>query len=293
MLAITIGTFAGYASTHALTAQIAAPFIKATIYFVTFASGLLSLVYAFALLRRRLTSDESQFLLFSAVSVTIAFMLSLSWPAFEAMVIPGLAFLVSALLEMSSKTTRYIYCGISLALICAVTNTKLNSPFGFSDWLEPSVVSASETSHLAGLQGLRLPASSVAMLEGITRIIKADSSPNDTIFTYPSMPIFYGLSGRFSPAYSGDHNIDACPDDIARQDAQAILRAKPKVIIYYRQDPRRLRGDEILWRGGRVSGQRTIISAVETLIKEYRLAGRFAAPPTPITVDVYVRNKQP
>jgi hypothetical protein len=266
-----------------------APLIKSSIYFALIGTGILASFYSAVFVVRRLSGRETHYWLLGTVSFVCAFMLSLSWPAFEAMVMPGLGFLVAAALEVGSiwkRTVWYAACGM---LLFSLTLTKLNTPFGFADWKEPSVATATFHSSLPEMRGFLLPEAEVRMIDGTTQIIREHARPGDTIFTYPSMPIFHALTGYWFPTYAGDHNIDACPDDVASQDAERLLRARPAVIVQYSQDPAFLATEEALWRGGKRSGQRDLTTAVETLTKEYRLTATFDVPPTELKVKVYVR----
>lgn len=263
---------------------------KTPIYFTLIACGILAAVLSLGFLFGELTDLQQQFWLLGTVGFVCAFMLSLSWPAFEAMVIPGLGFLVAALLDVPSRSARAACYVASALLLFTLVVWKLYKPFGFSDWVEPSVMSANVTPSLPELWGFRLPQPEVNMLEGAARIIRQHSTAEDTIFTYPTMPIFYAISHRWWPGYALQHNMDSCPDSIARADAASILQAKPAVIIYYRQTPKYLKLQENLWREGRRSGQRDIIAAVETLVKHYKLAASYPVPPTKLVLDIYVRH---
>ncbi|HUZ46957.1 MAG TPA: hypothetical protein VMW54_10005 [Terriglobia bacterium] len=264
--------------------------VKASIYFTLMACGILAAVFSLGFLFGKLNDFQRQFWLLGAVGFVCAFMLSLSWPAFEAMVIPGLGFLVAAFLDSPSRRARAACYLASGVLLFSLVVWKLCNPFGFADWSEPPVMAANTTPSLPELWGFRLPQPEVAMLEGAARIIREHSTAQDTIFTYPSMPIFYAISHRWWPGYTEDHNIDACPDNIAQADAARILQAKPAVIIYYRQTPEYLKSEEALWRDGKRSGQRDIIAAVEKLVRGYKLAASYDVPTTKLKLDVYVRH---
>ena len=52
----------------------------------------------------------------------------------------------------------------------------------------------------------------------------------------------------------------------------------------------KLFSDEVIWRGGRRSGQREIIAAMETLASQYQLAATYQVPPGNKVVSIYVRR---
>jgi hypothetical protein len=264
--------------------------VKASIYFTLMACGLLATLFFLGFLFSKLSDLQGQFWLLATVGFVCAFMQSLSWPAFEAAVIPGLGFLVAAFLDVPSRRARAACYLASAILLFSLVVWKLWNPAAFNDWNEPPVMSATVTPSLPDLWGLRLPKSEATMLEGAARIIREHSTPQDTIFTYPMLPMFYAISHRWWAGFAPNHNFDFCPDDIARADAARILQVKPAVIIYYRQTPEFLKTEESLWRDGRRSGQRDLIAAVEELVKHYKLAASYPVPPTKLKLDVYVRN---
>lgn len=262
---------------------------KSSIYFTFFTTGLLLVHYVYRYLRRSLSRRQSQLCLAATVSFVVAFMLSLSWPAFEAMVIPGLGLLIAAILDDTNgwrKAVVYTICGV---LLFGQTRAKLQMPFGFAGWSEPAVETATARSELAEMKGFVLPESTVRFIDTTVRIIREHSSPQDTIFTYPELGLFYGISGRRFPTFSGSHNLDVVPDELAKADAGRVLRGRPAVLIYGRQSEQFLRAEEELWRKGGRSGEREIIAAVERLAEEYHLVATFNLPPYNRKVSVYVR----
>jgi hypothetical protein len=169
------------------------------------------------------------------------------------------------------------------------TCIKLQKPFAFADWSDPPVREATAISEFPQLAGFVLPASMVGFIDGTLRIIDENASATDTIFTYPELGLFYGLSGRTYPTLTGSHNIDVVDDAFASREAKRLLEQRPAVLIYYRQDEDFLKAEELLWRRGKRAGQRDIIDACETLAKEYRLAGSYDLPPSHRRVNIYVR----
>jgi hypothetical protein len=266
---------------------------RASIDFTLVTCGLLASFYGLLWMKRTLSEGEAQFWLFAGVSFVIAFLLFLSWPVFEAMVMPGLPFLVALLLDASASRKRYAaavpaICGV---LLLTQTADKLTAPYAFNGWRDAPVRLATEISSLPEMHGFRLPKDTVRLIDGVTDIIRKRSAPGDAIFTYPSMPLFYYLSGRRIATYSGGHNIDAVPDAVAESDAATLLRTRPAVIVYYDFPPGFVEWEEALWRGGRPSGQRAIVAAIARLSREYELAGSFTVPMTGGPVKVLARPR--
>jgi hypothetical protein len=234
------------------------------------------------------TRFQAQMLLFAAVSFSVAFMLSLSWPYFEAMLVPGLAlFIVATLDTLSAPLRRVVYLAIGLLLMAQV-DSKLAAPFGFAGWQEAPVASARVPSEQPALEGFLLPKEATAFVDETVRIIHEHASSADTIFTYPEFGIFYSLSGNRPPTFSGSHNIDVITNQIARDEAKRLLNGRPAVLIYGPESRMSLQTDELLWREGRESEQRVLLEAVNSLAAEYCLKREFHLSDGH-TVRVYVR----
>jgi len=261
---------------------------KPTIYVAFIGSGLLMFYYSWGVLRGGLSRRQAQFALFASIAFTVAFMTSLSFPAFEAMTIPGLALSIVVLLNDYDGWRRIAVYGASGVLLFCGTQFKELVPFGFSGWLEPPVASATMTSSLPELRGFLLPPDTINFVDSTIRIIQENSTPTDTIFTYPELGFFYGATERMPATFSGSHNIDVVSDSFAKQDAERLLRVRPAVLIYGPR-PEQLAWEEGFWRNGHPSGQRDLIAAVETLAREYRLVRTFKLYPFGSPVYVFVR----
>jgi hypothetical protein len=266
--------------------------LRSLIYLTLFDSAFIGAWYFFRCVRSNcLTRRESQFLLYSAASFCVAFMLSLSFPAFELLILPGLGLLVAAVLENISHWTRWlVYVVCVLLLICEIQK-KLDTPFGFAAWSEPSVALATSRSTIPELKGLRLPVSTVKFVDSTVRIIQENSAPTDTIFTYPEFSIFYSLAHRMPATFSGSHNLDLVPDAFARQEAARLLAHPPAVIVYGSESDIFFIGQEVLWRNGMPSGQRAILAAINSLKVRYRLAEKYQPYGRSGYWYVYVRPK--
>lgn len=259
---------------------------KPMIYASFIGSGLLIFYYAWRFVRGRLSRRQWQFGLFASVAFTVAFMTSLSFPAFEAMTIPGLGLILSVLLNDFGGWRRFAVCASCAVLLFCQTEAKLEIPFAFGDWLEPPVEEATMASSLPELQGFRLPPSTVDFVDSTIRIIRENSTPEDTIFVYPEFGLFYGATERRTSTFSTSHNIDVVPDSFAREEAERLLRARPAVLIYGPQPEAYWRQQEAYWRDGNRSGQRDLIAAVESLAREYRSVRTFTVFGHPVSVFV-------
>lgn len=277
-----LGSYSGHVGSNWLS--------RPAIYFTLFSTFALLANYAWLWLRGTLSPREAQFCLLATVSFVMAFMVSLSFPIFEAMLLPGVGFLTAAALDGFKGwrlTLTYALCGL---LLITLTWVKLDLPFGFDGFNEPPVRNATAVSEIPELKGLRLPAGTVNFIDGTARIVAAHSGPKDTIFTYPEMGIFYIVTHRNFPTATGSHNMDVVNDSFARHEAARLLAARPAVLIYCRQGEKYLRNSELVWRSGRLSGQRAIVAAMEALTSEYDLAATFKVPPDGRIVSVYVRR---
>lgn len=266
--------------------------VRSLICLVFFGSAFLGLFYFVRFfLKGGLTRRQSQFLLFAAVSFSVAFMLSLSYPAFEAMTVPGLGLFLAALLEATPGWRKWGIFVACTALLIFEIQLKLDAPFFFAGWAEPSVAMANQRSTLPELKGMLLPKSTVDFVDTTVHIIQQNSAPTDTIFVYPEFAFLYGASHRMPATFSGSHNIDVVPDSLARQEAARLLLHPPAVIVFGEESDRFLIGQEMLWRNGQPSGLRDIIASVKTLTAQYQEAARFVPYGHFGYIHVYVRPK--
>jgi hypothetical protein len=202
-------------------------------------------------------------------------MLSLSWPAFEAMLLPGLGFLVAAALQGARPHhRRYIYSVLTTAVFVAQW-AKLDMPFAFIAGQEERVSLATTRSVQPQMRGMRLPADTRDFLDGTVALIRDRTTSNDTIFTFPEMSLIYALADRRPPTWSWTHNIDVVNDRFAREEAARLRERPPAVIVYSPPSEAVLSLQEAAWRQGERSGQRDLIDAVESIARDYELRGSY------------------
>jgi hypothetical protein len=262
---------------------------KPTIYVSLIGSGLLIVYYCWRYLSGNISRRQSQIALMASVAFVVAFMTSLSYPAFEAMTIPGLGLILVVLFNDFESWRRWVVYAVCGVLLCCQTQFKERVPFGFNGWQEPPVKQATMTSSLPELRGFLLPQNTIDFVDSTIRVIRENSTPKDTIFTYPELGFFYGATERMPATFSASHNFDTVPDFFAREEALRLLRSRPAVLIYGPTSEAFLRANESYWRNGKLSGQRDLIAAVETLAREYTFVQVFRLYPFGDPVYVFVR----
>ena len=268
-------------------------FSKSAVYYTIFGMTLFAPILSLQAFRRR--SDEARLwdlAIFAAVGWCVAFTLSLSWPAFEAMTLPGLALLIAAAVE-GAQSYRGVLYALLAVLLCFQLREKLDLPFTFGGQDEPPVRLATARSSLPALRGMLLPLSTLRLLDEATRSVQQSASPGETIFTYPEMGLFYALADRPFPTRAGSHNIDVVPDWFAREEATRLLDHPPAVLLYARPTEAQLLAEEKLWRHGSLSGQRDIIAALDKLTSSYVLNGTYRLDKNDNPIRVYVRSDRP
>ena len=262
---------------------------KAVVY--TTAFGLIALL-ARAVVRRQTGASSlraDRILLFAACSAAAALALSLSWPAFEAMLLPGLGLLVALLLTRCTPRSRPLVYAVLAFLLLMQLREKLDLPFGFDLQDEGPVAIAQQQSRQPALSGLRLPPATVHFVDETTALIQNHTCQDDSVFTFPEMGLLYTLSDRWPPTWSPSHNIDVVNDVLARADAGRLLDAPPAVLVTYRESPDDWQGAERLWREGRPSGQRSLAEAVDRLARSYVHRGTYILRDGDPAIDVYLR----
>lgn len=232
-----------------------------------------------------------QLAILAAVGWSVAFTLSLSWPAFEAMTIPGLGLLLAAAVEGARGWGRRLLYAVMIAMIFLAVREKLDLPFTFDNQDEAPVRMATVRSRLPEMRGMRLAPEEVRLLDETVPLMQSAAEHGQSVFTYPEFVLLYALSGANPPTWATSHNIDVVSDSLAREDAERLLRNPPQVIAFARPSERDLEVQEAIWRDGKPSGQRDLVKAIDTLLPEYRLVDTFQLMPGDTPISLYVRRQ--
>jgi hypothetical protein len=267
-------------------------FSKSSVYLTFLGTTFFGLALADTGLRGRSASSRRvwQMLLLAATGWSVAFTLSLSWPAFEAMTLPGLGLLLAAAVDGAQFRGRAVLYCVMAAMVFLAVREKLDDPFAFDFQDEPAVRFATQRSALPALMGMRLPAETVRLLDETAPAMQAAATSHAPVFAYPEMGILYSLSGGKPPTFAASHNVDVVSDDLAREDTARLLQNPPAVILYARPDEAALRAQDVLWRDGRPSGQRDLVAALDRLVAHDQPADTFLLRAGDPAIRLYFRR---
>lgn len=256
-------------------------------------SALILLCLFVRLLRGPLKRRSEHLFLAAAVSIAVAYMLSLSWQTYCPMAMPGVALILALALERLELSSTPVLCAV-VAFFCLLSyyyvSTKLTVPHLWLYWKEARVTVATHESRLPQLRGLSLSQPTLSYTEHVTDLILTHSRPSDTLLVYPFFPIFYVLTDRLAPTFSYNHYLDVAPDEICAMDARRIRSHPPAVIVYMKEDEKALEEDEKIFRMGRKSGSREIVRAIEEVAVSYKELYKFKIPGSICWIYVYSRN---
>jgi len=274
-------------TTHPLTHDTG----KGAVYFVLLGTTFVSVIGFHQVLNSVGASRARalQFTLFSILALAIAVSLSLSFPAFEAMTLPGLGLLIAAIYDGAGVKGKTATVLVAAALVFFQVCEKLTTPFGFDHQDEGAVKAATVPSSETMLKGMRLAPNTVEFIDAVQNTIHIRAGKNGTLFTYPEMGLLYTLNGRYPPTRTASHNIDVVEDSFAISEADRLLAAPPAVVVYAKPSETDMRVAELVWREGRPSGQRKITEALDQITAKYDLIGRYLVMPQDTPIVIYAK----
>ena len=94
----------------------------------------------------------------------------------------------------------------------------------------------------------------IKIYERIVDIAARRAGPQDTIFTFPSIPLFNVLTGHLQPTLAPVHFLDVCPDAVQRRDAAYLRQNPPRILVWLRARPSDSARLQLAFRGGTSNG---------------------------------------
>jgi len=276
---------------------------EATTYFARMSVWLLMLPCLW-ILRQRLLSlrkrkdgtPDPTVAILSIMSVAWAYGSAMSFSIEQQAVLPGMALLLALaydwLLLRNARLMRYLVTGVSLVVIAFSVSFKYNWAFAWVGWRQ-SISQDNIQSHWPQLKGYRLDRPYAAMFDTILDDIATHTDTQDSVFTFPFMPMFNYITGHSQPTFGLVHYWDVCPDWLARADAQRVVAARPRIIISMELREDMWQFHEVAFRKGQPSGQRAIREAIHSLVAsgDYQLLHSFKSAFYAYPVYVWWRAK--
>jgi hypothetical protein len=215
----------------------------------------------------------------------------MSFAYYGPMVIPGLALIIAFTIDRAGYRFRALLPRAALCwtIIFFQAQAKFQEPYDWMQWPELGVPAANYESKFPQLRGLRVSQSTGVLVDHIAEVIRARTSPGETLLVYPYFPIFYSLTGLRHNTYTYSHYLDVTPDAISRRDAETLLRNPPRVIVRMLLSDSFLRMDEDLFRGGKRSGGRVIEATLDAISPQYQLVETDEIPFTRQKLQVLIR----
>lgn len=290
MLSIAVGVLMAQSSDASQVAmKVESTLMRAFAVYTFYGTLALSILLALRWLKNTLSERAAQIFLFASLGFTIAFMVSLSFVFYEAVVVPGLALVLAGAVNGGGKK-QYVFIVVAAMGIALATTFKMTKPFYFDGFREAPVKESTAVSRLPELTGFKLPPRMVEFLDETVAIIQSHSKPDEAIYVMPEGGILYALSRRPCAGRSISNNFDTTSELLALEESERLLQSSPAVIVYSSKQREILEMNEAIYRSGKRSNYRKLLDACEQLIKKYKLVKSFQLDPsTNLRVDVYVR----
>lgn len=194
----------------------------------------------------------------------------------------GFSMILGYLIYLNSpyRFGNYFFIAFAFFLMTFCAARKYTSPYSWWGIKEPDIRMAVYKPQLTELKSFYLPENTAEVIQGVTGIIKKYPVSGDDVFAFPNIPLFYFLTNKLPDRFIFIHWYDVLPDDLAIKEAERVIASPPKIIVYLKLKEEVALGHELLFRGGKQSGQRAIINSIERLTGEggYSLEGSYSVP---------------
>lgn len=206
----------------------------------------------------------------------------------------GLAIVVAALMwsGLSFTAPALLPASIALALAAVLVNAKFDNPYS---WWGVSVgdVRKTECARAEGiLAHLCVRQEDNEAISKIVALAREHSRPDQAIYVFPHVPIFYALADRLPFKGAVASWPDFMSDRTAVALASDLIKETPPVLIVADLPDFALTAHERLFRGGQEAGQRAIMRSISWLENSGQIVpAYFAANVSGIRIKVYIHKK--
>ncbi len=232
----------------------------------------LSLLVRLHLTKKWESLKEAQF--FSIVYVCFVSMhfLSTAWME-ELFIMPVFALVMALLFRRSLISNKIITQGVLLVVVIFVVFTAITQkqlmPYNWWCWSSVGLNNSDKVyvnSKISGLKGFTFDVDTEEAYENIIDAINLYSKRKDRVFNFPHIPLFNILTNRSTGMYAVAYYFDVCPDSIAALGEMQLRKNPPKMVIWNDFSPDIWNRHETVFRGGKRSGQRDILSWYDSVV---------------------------
>ena len=260
------------------------------IFISLFGSMAVALNYTWKAVRGPLDERSVQIWILASISATTAYMFSLSWAAYEKMLIPGFALLIAlALNGRIFRPRQYAAIALGLILICTCCFRKLIFPYGWENWTDGPIKIQTASTGFPELASIKVSDKTAQFLERVTKTIDAHSRADEKIFCFPNYALFYVLAHRQPAVFAYMDWFDIVSDAQVMEDAARIQAHPPAVILSVEMPELMMSRAESKFRNGKPSGQRAMLALIKTL-PGYRLIESVPIPYEDYPLNIYARD---
>ena len=213
------------------------------------------------------------FFMLSGAYVAISFGCGNSGGLAEGQASFGILFLVLAFSWIASRTAmlfeekgyapsctlvvRGTLVALALTLALHSADKKLVYPYNWWGMDESDYWSCVASTDLSHLRGITLSPTTANVYGEIVAAITDNTAPDDAIFCFPQIPIFYVLADRPDPGtFTKVQWFDVASDEAVLADIERLRQAPPAAILVYHTSEYAYNAHEAAFRGGRMSGTR-------------------------------------
>lgn len=176
---------------------------------------------------------------------------------------------------------------LDLALLGTMITQKQLEPYTWHGWTSVGLERPdTEYEQMDGaLAGYTLDSDTAEAYRTIIDLIEENSTPEDTVYQFPHIPLFNYITHRQTGTFAPIHYFDVCPDTIARRDAVTLRENPPKIVIWCEFGDSLWNFHEDYFRSGEESGQRDLRDFYRSYVQtHYEQAYQYD------TISVWIRQ---
>lgn len=176
---------------------------------------------------------------------------------------------------------------LDLALLPIMITQKQLEPYTWHGWTSVGLERPdTEYEQMDGaLAGYTLDSDTAEAYRTIIDLIEENSTPQDTVYQFPHIPLFNYITHRQTGTFAPIHYFDVCPDYVASRDAETLSENPPKIVIWCEFGDAVWNFHEEYFRNGEESGQRDIREFYRSYVQtHYELAYEYDA------ISVWIRG---